>query len=269
MESKAEQHKYSLLAKASYDNYYTGLDKTQEQLSLYPQTKGYAVNTDLTTPNHLVLVSPKEVVISYRGTDPKNVSDLTADAQILLGLDKIPINFLGRFSDADKAYQLTKKAYPDREITLTGHSLGSTQSVYVGMKNDVKSISFNEGSSPLSALFSQIITNDSAKKQKIYLTGKDLLSNFAVYQPYNTVIVPTQAFNFVAHSLSYFLPPTTDTQLPDWLLPKNKIPKYKPVKGINYANSVLSDSILYKKKKKFKAQLVELEQVQPGLQLGL
>lgn len=254
--SKEEQHKYSLLAKSAYDFYYTGLDKTQEQLDLYPQTRQFAVNTDLTNKNNIVLVSPKEVVISYRGTDPKNVSDLTADAQILLGLDKIPIHFLDRFSDADKVYQRTKKEYPGREITLTGHSLGSTQAVYVGMKNGIKSVSFNEGASPFSTIFSQITGDPEHQNlQTIYLTGKDIISNFAGLQPYNIKYVPTKTFNFVAHNLSYFLPPPTDTPLPEWILPKSKTPKYKPTKGINYAVSTLirefeSDTSKKKKKKK-------------------
>jgi len=255
MDPKTEQHKYSLLAKSSYDFYYTGLDKTQQQLDIYPQTRYFAINTDLTNKNALVLVSPEEVVVSYRGTDPKNVSDLATDAQIFLGLDKIPIHFNDRFSEADRIYNSVKKEYPNRNITLTGHSLGGAEAVYVGMKNSEDSITFNEGASPLSSLFSQI-TGDSKNysKQKIYLTGQDLLSNSAALQPYNLKFVPTKSsLNFVAHSLSYFLPPPIE-ELPEWLLPKEKMPKYKPTKGINYgyfqAEKVPPDYFLKKKKKK-------------------
>jgi len=254
MDPKTEQHKYSLLAKSSYDFYYTGLDKTQQQLDIYPQTRYFAINTDLTNKNALVLVSPEEVVVSYRGTDPKNVSDLATDAQIFLGLDKIPIHFNDRFSEADRIYNSVKKEYPNRNITLTGHSLGGAEAVYVGMKNSEDSITFNEGASPLSSLFSQI-TGDSKNysKQKIYLTGQDLLSNSAALQPYNLKFVPTKRLNFVAHSLSYFLPPPIE-ELPEWLLPKEKMPKYKPTKGINYgyfqAEKVPPDYFLKKKKKK-------------------
>jgi hypothetical protein len=262
---KAEQHKYSLLSKASYDFYHTGLDKTQEQLDLYPQTRYYGINTDLTNKNSVVLVSPDEVVISYRGTDPKNISDLATDTQVLLGLDKIPIHFVDRFAEADKTYKKVKKEYPNRPITLTGHSLGSTVSVYVGMKNGVNSISFNEGASPLSTVFSQITGNpENYKKQKIYLTGKDILSNSAIFQPYDIQFVPTkQNFNFVAHSLSYFLPEPTDTPLPDWLLPKMKMPKYKPTKGLNYAVSRLVPETQFIKKKKKK--VMELEELDSPL----
>ena len=246
----SEQEKYSLLAKASYDNYYNGLEKAQQQLSLYPETKQFAVNTDLSSKNSLVLVSPQEVVISYRGTDPKNSSDLTADAEILFGIDKIPIHFRDRFSEADKVYQKTKKEYPDKKITLTGHSLGSTQSIYAGMKNNVNSVSFNEGASPFSTIFSQIINNkESAKKQTIYLTGQDIISNFAGLQPYNIKYIPIKEnFSFIAHSLSYFLPKGLNA--PDWLLPKPKMQGYKPTKGINTARLVPEEF----RKKKFKAK---------------
>jgi len=262
MENKAEQHKYSLLAKASYDFYYTGIEKTHQELDLYPQTRQFGINTDLSSKNSLVLVSPEEVVISYRGTDPKNVSDLTADAQVLLGFDKIPVHFLDRFSEADKVYQKTKKEYPNRPIVLTGHSLGSTQSVYVGVKNNVKSISFNEGASPFSTIFSQITgSSENNKKQKIYLTGKDLLSNSAIYQPYDISFVPTKEnYNLVSHALTYFLPEPTDTPLPEWILPKQRMPKYKPSKGINYGVSklVLETQFIKKKKKKLMEQEQEL-----------
>jgi len=257
---KSEQHKYSLLSKASYDFYYTGLDKTQEQLGLYPETRQYGIDTVNSNNNALVLVSPKEVVISYRGTDPKNISDLATDAQIFLGLDKIPIHFVDRFSEADRIYNSVKKDFPNKNITLTGHSLGSTESVYVGMKNGEDSISFNEGASPLSSLFSQITGNpEHYKKQKIYLTGQDIISNLAALQPYDIKFVEsTKSLNFVAHSLSYFLPPPTDTLQPEWLLPKEKLPKYKPTKGINYGYSELQklpyELELKKKRKKINSQ---------------
>jgi len=218
-----EQHKYALLSKASYDYYYTGLDQTQKELSKYQQTKDYAVNTDLTNLNHTVLVSPKEVVISYRGTDPRNVSDLVADSQIVLGMDKLPLHSLDRFTSANSLYLKTKNIYPDRKITLTGHSLGSALSVYVGMKNGVESFSFNEGTSPFSSLFSQIIgSKESAKKQHIYLTGKDLISNFAGLQPYQLNYIKTEKKGYFQHALSYFLPKTTDSTIPDYLQPKQQ-----------------------------------------------
>lgn len=215
------QHKYALLSKASYDYYYTGLDKTQSELQKYNQTRSYAVNTDLTNLNHIVLVSPNEVVISYRGTDPRNISDLTADSQIVLGMDKLPLHTLDRFTQANSVYIKTKNAYPNRKITLTGHSLGSAESVYVGMKNNVESISFNEGTSPLGSLFTQFLgSKEAAKKQTIYLTGKDLISNFAGLQPYNINYVKTEKKGYFQHALSYFLPKSIDP--PEWIQPMKR-----------------------------------------------
>ena len=217
---------YSVLSKASYDYYHHGLEQAQKELNSYSQTKGYSIDPKLSNKNAVVLKNGNQVVISYRGTDLKNPSDLLADTEILLGRDKIKLFLNDRFDEANSLYNKVKAEYPESEITLTGHSLGSAEAIYVGTKNNTKSVSFNEGTSPLDALFSHFSSNESNKKQTVYLTGKDVVSNLAILEPYDIRFVSAKNdLNFLSHSLNYFLP--DKAKYPEMLRYN-----YKPKKGI-------------------------------------
>jgi hypothetical protein len=222
---------YAVLSKASYDYYHHGLDTAQKELDSYSQTKGYTIDPKLSNKNAVVLKNGKQVVISYRGTDLKNPSDLLADTEILLGRDKVKVFLNDRFDEANQLYEKVKQEYPESEITLTGHSLGSAEAIYVGTKNNTKSVSFNEGTSPLDALFSRFGNPEADKKQTVYITGKDIVSNLSILEPYNIKFVSAKNdLNFLSHSLNYFLP-EKGSAVPTYLNPVYQ-PKYKPKKGI-------------------------------------
>jgi len=242
---------YSVLSKASYDYYHNGVNKAQSELKEYSQTRNYIIDTKLSNRNAVVMKDANKVVISYRGTDLKNPSDILADTEILLGRDKLGVFLNDRFDTANSLYQKVKEEYPDSDITLTGHSLGSASAIFVGIKNNTKSVSFNEGTSPLDALFSQFGSKESDKKQIVYLTGKDLLSNFAGLQPYTIKYVENKkAPNLISHSLNYFLPKKERvTDIPVYLQPIVK-QNYKPQKGITPDNYGIE---YFNKLKKFKA----------------
>ncbi len=226
------QHRYAVLSKASYDYYKYGLDKAQKELGNYSQTKDYRIDPKLSNKNAVVLEKDNQVVVSYRGTDLTNPSDILADAEILLGRDKIKVFLNDRFDEADSLYNKVKAEYPDKEIVLTGHSLGSAEAIYVGTKNDTRSISFNEGTSPLDALFSWGGNPEANKKQTVYITGKDIVSNLSILEPYDIKFVSAKNdLNFLSHSLNYFLP-EKEGPVPDYLQP---VPKYtyKPKKHIS------------------------------------
>ena len=226
-----EQHLFSILSKASYDYYHNGIEQAKEELKNYPQTKDWSINEKLSNKNATVLNNDNKVVISYRGTDLKNPSDLIADTEILLGRDKIKINLHDRFDEANNLYNKVKDEYPNSDITLTGHSLGSAEAIYVGTKNNTRSISFNEGTSPLDAIFSQFGNKESNKKQTVYITAKDIISNLSILEPYNIKYVEAKNdLNFLSHSLNYFLPKKEN--IPDYLKPKY-IPSFKTKKYIN------------------------------------
>jgi hypothetical protein len=223
---------YAVLSKASYDYYHHGLDTAQKELRTYTQTKGYSIDPALSNKNAVVLKNGNKVVISYRGTDLKNPSDLLADAEILLGRDKVKLFLNDRFDSANQLYEKVKKEYPESEITLTGHSLGSAEAIYVGTKNNTRSVSFNEGTSPMDALLSHFGSPEADKKQTVYITGKDVVSNLSILEPYDIRFVSAKNdLNFLSHSLNYFLPEKSSS-VPEYL---NTVyhPSYKPKKGIS------------------------------------
>jgi len=225
------KEEYSVLSKASYDFYHKGIESAQKELSTYSQTKDYRIDPKLSNKNAVVLKNGNQVVISYRGTDLKNPSDILADAEILLGRDKIKIFLNDRFDEANSLFNKVKKEYPESEITLTGHSLGSAEAIYVGTKNNTKSVSFNEGTSPMDVLLSQFGNKETDKKQVVYITGKDVISNLSILEPYDVRFVSAKNdLNFLSHSLNYFLPEKS-TPVPEYLNPVYQ-PKYKPKKGI-------------------------------------
>jgi len=189
------KEEYSVLSKASYDYYHHGMDTAQKELNSYSQTKGYNIDPKLSNKNAVVLKKGNDVVISYRGTDLKNPSDLLADTEILLGRDKIKIFLNDRFDEANSLYNKVKEEYPTSDITLTGHSLGSAEAIYVGTKNNTKSVSFNEGTSPMDALLSHLSSAEADRKQIVYITAKDIISKAQAQVQQLERQTPTQIAN--------------------------------------------------------------------------
>ena len=206
--------KYAVLSKASYDLYYGGKSAVDNELKHYGMTN-YVLNEKLSNPKiGAVLESPEEIVISYRGTDPKNPNDLFADFEILLGRHRADTSIIeDHFVKANDFYNNVKKEFPDKKIILTGHSLGSTTGLYVGRKNDEQSIGFNSGASLndtviglMCKLFGKC--NDADKNHTIYTTGKDPLSiSGTLFGNENIIkIKPKKRTDLLYHSLEYFMP---------------------------------------------------------------
>ena len=228
----------AVLAKASYDYYHHGKEKVQSELNSYKEGRGWKLDSDLSNKNGVVLHKGKNTVISYRGTDPLNPSDLFADTQILLfGREHIPIYLNDRFDEADSLYARTKAMFPNNDISLTGHSLGGSEALYVANKRGVPSVTFNTGSSIGSAIFSNLSNTKNAKNQTVYITAKDIISNLNLRTPYNVKIVPTRSqLNLVTHDISHLLP---ERQKEEYIEPEPMYmkpmfyPKYKPTKYID------------------------------------
>ena len=66
-------------------------------------------------------------------------SDLKTDRAILIGQEAKTTRFL----EAEKTFQKTVNKYGKESLNLTGHSLGSAQSLYIGEKFDIPSHNFN------------------------------------------------------------------------------------------------------------------------------
>jgi hypothetical protein len=132
---------------------------------------GYSVDRELSNENHTVFVDrkTKQVVISYRGTNPKNIDDLAADADIARGKREH-----SRFRQAVEVADRASKKYGDDKIELTGHSLGGTQALYVYEKRGHKTRVFNPGSNPLGE---QLKKHSSGKQVDIVRHQSDVISS--------------------------------------------------------------------------------------------
>jgi hypothetical protein len=162
---KREMEKYALLSNVSYDTYYHNIDIAQKNLNRHlPKHK---INAKLSDNNSSVIEQENgDVIISYRGTNPYNISDVIADVEILSGL---PIS--SRFNESLLKYDVTKKEYPKRNIKVVGHSLGATEALYVANVKNSPAYLYNVGSSPI-----DVLTNTNKENIKIYHTVGDVIS---------------------------------------------------------------------------------------------
>lgn len=204
--------KYAVLSKSSYDYYFDGLQKAQEELEIY-DLGHFRIDPELSSDIATVNESRDEVVISYRGTDLNNHNDLLADLSILIGRHRGP-QFLpfvpDRFNRANDLYKAVKEK-TQKDITLTGHSLGSTLALYVGRQNDNKSIGFNAGASINDVIMGQFCKISGGcgdnKIHTIYTTGKDPISYGNQFGDEKVIVLNTpRKLDKLYHSLDYFMP---------------------------------------------------------------
>ena len=222
--------KYAVLSKASYDFYYGNRELVEKELEHY-KLDHFKVKD--ATDIGIVLESPDEIVISYRGTDPLNPSDLFADLGILMGRHRnIATSAIeDRFLKADQLYKKIASETTDKKITLTGHSLGNTLALYTGRKNDVESVGFNAGASYNDVIIGLMCKmfgdcDESAKKHTIYTTGKDIISLGNMFGNENIIKVPTKSKkDYLYHSLEYFMPERNTDGRPDYFRPIRKLQK--------------------------------------------
>ena len=114
---------------------------------------GYDIDHELSNRDRTVYHNKEgKAVVAFRGTDlsgrDNKWRDLGADALIGLGLQHLS----KRFQGAHKTTDQTLKKYGRENVSLTGHSLGGTQSLYVHKKYpdlNLETHAFNPGLSPL------------------------------------------------------------------------------------------------------------------------
>jgi hypothetical protein len=81
----------------------------------------------------------KHAVVSFRGTNPKNVRDLLTDAAIFLGKEaKTP-----RFMESERVTQNVLTSGKYNKVTTTGHSMGGTQASHIAREFGVESHAYN------------------------------------------------------------------------------------------------------------------------------
>lgn len=120
------------LAQASY-----GSVKHHENLI----NAGYTLDTSLGNDRNKVYVGANDVLLGYRGTDPKSIGDLKSDFSIVTNrYQEDPA-----FKDAESFYQMVKAKH-NKNIVVSGHSLGGTKAIHVAKKFGVQdSYAFNPG----------------------------------------------------------------------------------------------------------------------------
>lgn len=107
--------------------------------------EGYSLAESVSNPQtgfHAdVLVGENDVIIAFRGTDSLNIFTPKSDANddFAMARSRIP----AQTRDALDLYNKVKMEYPDKEIVLTGHSLGGSLADIVGVLNGELAVSFN------------------------------------------------------------------------------------------------------------------------------
>jgi len=83
-------------------------------------------------------------ILGYRGTEVTEVKDYVSDLHIVFGTQ----SWNDRFNSSVKVYEDAKKAYPDYQGRVTGHSLGGTIAYFITKKfQPDRCVVFNPGSS--------------------------------------------------------------------------------------------------------------------------
>lgn len=124
--------------------------KTMESKIKQELPKDFYVNYGLSNRGVMVAERGNQRVISVKGTNPTNKSDIVSDLQLALGLHKSNIQFRERKNEIKNIM----RREPDKEYYLAGHSLGgsvitnalaSSPSI---LRNVKKAYTFNSGGTP-------------------------------------------------------------------------------------------------------------------------
>jgi len=138
------------------------------------------------------------IYITYNGTDFSNADDVKADGYIVAGEESKSEHF----QYADKLFKQVKAKYPDKDIHLTGHSLGGATAAYVGCKNKAASVTtFNRGGHFLK---SDINNKGCTSKVTNYKTRSDPLSTASFALPRQKLIILKGAGTYEPHGMHNF-----------------------------------------------------------------
>ena len=114
----------------------------QQYLNSMGDTNGYTIDSELSTPEGLVIRTPEGTTeISYRGSqilDKPSLSDMKTNFKIATGFE----NEDAQFIQAKNQYEGAVNKYGSVEH-FSGFSKGGSASIFMGQKYDVPSTSFN------------------------------------------------------------------------------------------------------------------------------
>ena len=219
---------YAVASHISYEWYYDGNPVlTQDKLTSMIDT--YAIDENLSNDVGIVLKNNNDnsAILAYRGTDPTNIYDLNADAQLATGLDRL-LPFQTRLSRAEDLYKSVKNVYPN--VELTGHSLGGYLADHISRENNEKAVIFNPGLTPITT---HTLPPMGAFKTIVYeLDNFDTLSHSVHNRVYSSEVdlrTITQRENLTefigSHNVDSFLPKSRHIVNENDTL---QFPKFKP-----------------------------------------
>lgn len=123
---------------------------------------GYGKDESLSSHYYSTYTGHHGTIVSYKGTNPLDPTDVNADAAIAVGLH----NYNSEFKKAKDVAKKAKEKYG--EITTTGHSLGGTKAIESANATGSKSIVFNPGTG-----LGGLKTGD----HKVYIKDSDPISS--------------------------------------------------------------------------------------------
>ena len=214
-EMPPEDVPYAVASHIAYEYYNSNFDPVLTQDKLTAMMDTYDLDNELSNDIGVVLKNNNDnsAILAYRGTDPTNIYDINADAQLATGLDNL-IPFQTRLSRAEDMYTAAKNKY--NNIELTGHSLGGYLADHVSRTNNEKAVVFNPG---LTAITTHTLPAVGSFKPIVYETDNfDILSHSVHNRVYNSEVdlrTISQRDDLLdwtgSHNLNSFLPTSRHT----------------------------------------------------------
>lgn len=183
-ETVIDDPKMTKYAKASDVSYAYSYGDNEKVNSIINDMDGFEIDPNLSGRNSVTLVNPetKEVIIAYRGSDSKfaDIETLTEDPTRAKNIEDWYVNALTatgkqrntlRYKQAQQRFNDVTEAYPDFEISVTGHSNGGGQSNFIAETNNVRGYHFNPAINPI-----QKPAGKSTKESIVYATEGDMVS---------------------------------------------------------------------------------------------
>ena len=213
MESDDEE--FAVASHIAYKNYDTNQVEAQKELDYY--LDGYKLDTEFGSDDiATTIIKPDgSAIIAFKGTNSKNIFDLTADMLVSGGYHRLKpqYQFLPntRFSNAEDYYKIVKQKHP--EIHLTGHSLGGSVATHIASKYNQKATIFNSGETPQD--LNSPYFNSENEMIKSYIVPSDLISmSNRIFNNQNTILVNRKiksGYKYTdSHRLDNFLPDKKD-----------------------------------------------------------
>lgn len=195
--------KYALFSEMAYSK--GNAEKINKMVRESPLLDGFVFDGQLSGPKNQVFYNRRtgEVVLAYKGTDPRNAEDLSNDYAILHPL--LDETKTDRFKRADELYgRVVDKYGSDVQVKSVGHSLGGEIAMVVGERHDLETHAYNPGVSANQAFNTH--SKHNKNKTYIYRTENDPVS-FGSYINQNDqreIITVEQKHLFDSHSITNF-----------------------------------------------------------------